>query len=36
MYSDFRQNKKELETLPKYDEQISLQGAKDKLDPFLV
>ena len=34
MSLDLDRIKKELETLPKYDEQISLQGAKDKLDPF--
>ena len=31
---DLDRIKKELETLPKYDEQIALQGTKDNLDPF--
>ena len=34
MSLDLDRIKKELETLPKYDEQIALQGTKDNLDPF--
>ena len=34
MSLDLEKIKKELQTLPSYDEQISLQGVKDNLDPF--
>lgn len=34
MSLDLEKIKKELQTLPSYDEQISLQGTKDNLDPF--
>ena len=34
MSLDLDKIKKELEILPKYDEQIALQGTKDNLDPF--
>ena len=34
MSLDLDRIKKELETLPKYDEQIALQGTKDNLAPF--
>ena len=34
MSLDLDRIKKELETLPKYDAQIALQGTKDNLDPF--
>ena len=34
MSLDLDRIKKELETLPKYDEQIALQGTKDNLYPF--
>ena len=34
MSLDLDKIKKELEVLPKYKEQIALQGTKDNLDPF--
>lgn len=34
MSLDLEKIKKELQTLPSYDEQISLQGTKDNLDPL--